>query len=177
MKAAIACLIILAAPIAVRAQQPQPVPLGPLVKIECPPAANLSDLTKALDDAVSGPGNKDRSCLRDLLLPEARLIVVAKGDYGIVAPRILTVNDWIDRVAKRGPTPFYERQIKVSSEQFANIAHLFSTYEIRETPDGKAEMRGINSIQAMFDGRQWKVVEIMWQVESPSQPIPEKYLP
>jgi hypothetical protein len=38
----------------------------------CRPATTLDELTKALDDAVSGPGNKDRTCLRDLMLTDAR---------------------------------------------------------------------------------------------------------
>jgi hypothetical protein len=38
-------------------------------------------------------------------------------------------------------------------------------------------VRGINSIQAVFDGRRWRVSEILWQAESPDLPIPEKYLP
>ena len=37
----------------------------------CPVAATLDQLTQALDDAVSGPRNKDRACLGELLLPAA----------------------------------------------------------------------------------------------------------
>lgn len=159
------------------AQQSQPVPLPPAGPRQCLPATNLDEFIKALDAAVSGPANQDRSCFRSLMLPEARLIIVGKGKDGTIAPRILTVNDWIERVAQRGATPFYERQVKFSSERFANMAHLWSTYETRDTPDGKPDKRGINSIQAMFDGQQWKVVEILWQVESPADPIPQKYLP
>ena len=40
-----------------------------------------------------------------------------------------------------------------------------------------AKARGINSIQAINDGAEWKVAEILWQAETPSTPIPEKYLP
>jgi hypothetical protein len=45
----------------------------------CPTATTLDELTKALDEAVSGPGNKDRTCLRALLLPGARLTAVYDG--------------------------------------------------------------------------------------------------
>ena len=37
--------------------------------------------------------------------------------------------------------------------------------------------RGINSIQAIFDGKRWQVIEITWQAQIPSDPVPEKYLP
>jgi hypothetical protein len=47
-----------------------------------PSTATLPDLIKAVDDAVSGPGNKDRTCLRQVLTPDARLIPVSKGKDG-----------------------------------------------------------------------------------------------
>ena len=92
---------------ALRAQQSKTAP--------CPSTATLDDLTKALDDAVSGPGNKDRTCLRAILLPETRLSPIRKAQDGSFSPRILTVDDWIAAVAKRGSEAFYERQIKVKT--------------------------------------------------------------
>ena len=143
----------------------------------CPSSKTLDDLIKALDDAVSGPADKDRTCMRQLLLPDARLIPVGKGKDGTIGPHVLSVNDWITRVKARGNDVFYEHQVKYSSDVYGHIAHLWSTYEIRPAPDGKAEMRGINSIQAVFNGTEWKVVEILWQAETPDESIPQKYLP
>ena len=118
----------------------------------CPTTATLPDLIKAVDDAVSGPANKDRTCMKQIFAPDARLIPLAKGQDGTWAPHVLTVDDWITRVAKRGSVPFYERQIKYSVDQYGHMAHIWSTYEVRETPDGKATVRGINSMQAFYDG-------------------------
>jgi hypothetical protein len=143
----------------------------------CPLATTLDELTKALDDAVSGPGNKDRACLRDLLLPDARLTPVTKTPAGSFAPRVLTVDDWINAVAKRGSAAFYERQIKVTAESYGHFAHLWSTYEIRDTPDGKATVVGINSVQAVNDGKRWRVMNIVWEPDTTAGPIPKKYLP
>ena len=143
----------------------------------CPLTATLPELLKAVDEAVSGPGNKDRTCLRQILTPDARLIPVGKGQDGKWAPHVLTVDDYVTRVAKRGDKVFYERQVKYSVEQYGHIAHLWSTYEVRDTPDGKAEIRGINSMQAVYDGAQWRLIEILWQAETPDEPIPAKYLP
>jgi hypothetical protein len=144
----------------------------------CPSTATLDDLIKALDDAVSGPGNKDRTCFRALFTADARLMPLVKNkDDGSVAPRVLSVDGWIDAVAKRGADVFYERQVKVRTETWGHLAHLWSTYEVRPTPDGKPEVRGINSIQAFFDGQRWKVVSIEWLAESAAEPLPEKYLP
>ena len=160
--------------------------LAPQLHAQAPPAAasatclpygTLDELIKAIDDAVSGPADKDRACLKALLLPEARLSPVIKAEDGTAAPHILTVDGWIDAVRKRGSAAFYERQVKVSSDVYGHIAHLWSTYEIRPTPDGKAQVRGINSIQAVNDGSRWRVIEILWQAETPSETIPARYLP
>jgi hypothetical protein len=143
----------------------------------CLSTATLDELTKALDDAVSGPQNKDRTCLRQVLLPQARLTPISKTPDGNFAPRILTVDDWIDAVAKRGSAPMYEVQVKVKSETYGHFAHLWSTYEIRPTPDGKAAVVGINSVQAVFDGTRWRVLSVLWEPNTTAGPVPEKYLP
>ena len=143
----------------------------------CPPSTTLDELTKVLDDAVSGPRDKDRACLRALMLPEARLTPVRKqGDS--FAPRILTVDDWINAVrGQGGGAPFFEKQVKVNSESYGHFAHLWSTYEIRPTPDGKADVIGINRVQAIYDGTHWRVLSVLWEADTTAGPVPEKYLP
>jgi hypothetical protein len=121
-------------------------------------------------------------CFRQLFLPDARLIPMRIGPDGSATPRILTVDGWIEAVRKRGSDVFYERQVKVRTETWGHIAHLWSTYETRATPEGKVPEskvldRGINSIQAVFDGTQWHIIQIVWQAESAAEPVPEKYLP
>ena len=114
--------------------------------------------------------------MRQLFYPDSRLIPVGRTREGLYAPHVLTVDAWIDGVKKRSAA-FYERQIKVKTENFGHMAHLWSTYEIRPAPDGKATIRGINSIQAVFDGTRWKVTQIEWQPETPTETIPGQYLP
>jgi len=148
----------------------------------CPSTATLDQLIAAIDAAVSGPANKDRTCFRQLFLPDARLIPIRIAADGTATPRILTVDGWIEAVSKRGSSVFYEHQIKVSTESWAHMAHLWSTYETRTTPDGKPPEgnvldRGINSIQAVFDGKRWQVIEIVWQAETSADPVAAKYLP
>src|SRR5258708_7149698 len=143
----------------------------------CLPTTTLDELIKAIDNAVSGPANQDRTCFRALFTQEARLIPIRIAADGAATPRILTVQDWIDAVAKRGSAAFNEHQIKVRTESWAHLAHLWSTYTTTDTPTGKQLDRGINSIQAIYDGKQWRVIEIAWQAETPAEPVPEKYLP
>ena len=165
--------VVAAAP-TLHAQNPAPQSMA--AAATCPPTTTLGELIKAVDEAVSGPANKDRTCFRALFLPETRLIPLRHQPDGSYQPRVLTVDDWISAVGKRGSESFTEHQIKVKSETYGHLAHLWSTYETRGA-DGKPIDRGINSIQAVFDGKQWRVIHIVWQAESPSEQVPEKYLP
>jgi hypothetical protein len=143
----------------------------------CSSTTTLDDLVKALDEAVSGPANKDRTCLRQVMLPDARLSPVGRSQDGGFSPHILTVDGWIDAVAKRGSTSFYERQVKVDKQQYGHIAHLWCSYEIRPTPDGEATVRGVNSIQAVFDGTRWRVLAVLWDSETTAATAPDKKAP
>jgi hypothetical protein len=154
--------------------QSNPTSPGASNQSACLPATTLDELTKALDDAVSGPGNKDRTCLRELLLPGARLTPLFKSPDGTLAPRYLTVLDWINAVAHRGTEEIYERQMKVTRQQYGHMAQLWSEYEIRLTPEGKATVHGVNSIQAVFDGSRWKVIAILWETEATAGSAPVK---
>jgi hypothetical protein len=154
-------------------QEPQQTAAVPA----CPPTSTLDQLITAIDAAVSGPANQDRTCFRALFLPDARLIPIRIAADGAATPHILTAQDWIDAVAKRGSTVLTEHQLKVKTETWAHIAHLWSTYETRIGTDSKAADRGINSIQAIFDGKRWQVIEITWQAEKPEDPVPAKYHP
>ncbi len=93
---------------------------------------------------------------------------------------MLSADDYAQRA---GPglqqSGFFEVELNRVTEQYGNIAHLFSTYESRRTAD-KAETpfsRGINSIQALKDGNRWWIVSVFWDAERPGSEIPAKYLP
>jgi hypothetical protein len=144
---------------------------------KCPTTTTLPDLTKALDEDVSGPANRDRPCLRELMMPDAHMTPMLKTKEGSFAPHSMTLAEWSEAVAKRGSAPFYERQVKVTAQIYGHIAHLWSTYEIRDTPDGKAKVRGINSIEAVKDGDHWRILNIQWEAETPEEKIPAKDLP
>lgn len=145
----------------------------------CPATTTLDNLVKAIDSAVTGPAGKDRTCFRALFLPEARLVPLAKSADGGFSPHILTVDGWIEMVAKRGSASLMEHQIKVKTEVYGHLAHLWSTYETRVDADGKvlSDVKGINSIQAVNDGKSWKIQEIVWEAENAGETIPTEYLP
>ncbi len=162
--------IFLFAAATLTAQTPAPAPAT-----KCPATATLDQLIAAINTAVSGPADQDRTCFRDIFTPDARLIPIGKVSEGAYKPHILTVDDWINAVAKRSHADLTEKQIKVETTSWANIAHLWSTYDL--ALDGKPAARGINSIQAFYDGTRWRIIEILWQAEDPTNTVPAKFLP
>ena len=129
----------------------------------------------ALDAAISGPADKDRGCMKALLIPDARMLFASLGADGTPSYRLETVDEWIARVKARGHAMLEEKQLKFHIERYANIAHLWSSYALHS--DGKLVARGINSIQAMKDVGGWRVTSIMVQAESATALLPKEYLP
>lgn len=150
------------------------------------PAANASDVASmesivaALYDVISGPAGKKRDWdrMRSLFIPGARLIPTGKRQSGEVGSRVLTVEDYINASAKPlEEGGFFEKEIARRTENYGNIAHVFSTYESRrKSDDAKPFARGINSFQLMNDGKRWWIVTVFWQGEGPDNPLPDKYL-
>jgi hypothetical protein len=145
--------------------------------------STIDAIITAAYNVISGPAGKKRDWDRErsLFLPGARLIPTAtvpgRNDVELT-PLILDVDGYIERVepifAENG---FYETEIARRTEQFGQIAHVWSTYESRHHPDDPEPfMRGINSIQLFHDGSRWWIVNIYWQHESSENPLPEKYL-
>jgi hypothetical protein len=146
-------------------------------------ASSIDNLINAAYDVISGPAGQARDWEREraLFFPGARLIPTAtvpgRNDVAL-APVILDVEGYIDRVepifAKSG---FYEMEVARRTEQFGQIAHVWSTYESKyRKDDPEPFMRGINSFQLFHDGARWSIVNIYWQHESGLHPIPAKYL-
>ena len=44
-------------------------------------------------------------------------------------------------------------------------------------PGGPVQVRGVNSIQAVNDGKRWRILEILWLAETRGETVPAKYLP
>jgi hypothetical protein len=145
--------------------------------------SSIDGIIKAAYDVISGPAGRTRDWQREraLFFPGARLIPTAtvpgRNDVDL-APLIFDVDGYIARVepifAKSG---FYETEVARRTEQFGQIAHVWSTYESRHSRDDREPfMRGINSFQLFHDGSRWWIVNIYWQHESAAHPVPEKYL-
>jgi hypothetical protein len=140
------------------------------------PEAIVAAVYEVISGAAGQKRNWDR--MRTLFVPDARMIPTGKRSTGESTRRVLAVEEYI---ANSGPflekDGFFEIEIGKRTEQFGNIAHVFSTYESkRAATDDKPFMRGINSFQLWFDGKRWWVITILWQSETRDTPIPEKYI-
>ena len=71
---------------------------------------------------------------------------------------------------------FFENEIARRSENYGGITSVWSTYASRHTKTGEPFERGINNFQLINDGKRWSVLSILWQGESPDNPIPPQYL-
>jgi len=164
-----AALALLSAPTPLSAQQADPADVS-----------SIDAIVAAVYDVISGPPGQARNWERwsSLFVDGARLIPVGRGADGIVRHRVMTPADY---VAQNGPrleqSGFFEREIGRVTEEFGQIAHLFSAYESRRSADDAEPFaRGINSFQLVNDGTRWWVVSILWDSERPDNPIPSRYL-
>jgi hypothetical protein len=141
----------------------------------CALPSEPNGIPAAIDAAISGPADKDRACMKALLIPEARMMFVSIGADGTPTYTIRSLDDWIAGVKARGHEMLEEKQLKFQIERYGNIAQLWCTYALHS--DGKQVARGINSIQAIKEAGGWRVTVIMVQAETASVPLPKEYLP
>jgi hypothetical protein len=145
--------------------------------------SSIEAIIKASYDGISGPGGQKRDWGRQraLFLPGAQLIPTSPAageNEGRLAPQFLDVEAYIARVEPYfRDHGFYEKEVARRTEQFGQIAQVWSTYESRHREDDPEPfMRGINSFQLFHDTARWWIVNIYWQHESTAHPIPDKYL-
>jgi hypothetical protein len=159
---------------------PQQAPAAPSQDLSArvPPAKpndvkSIDAILAAIYDVISGPaGERDWNRFRSLFAPQARLTSTTK-ESATHPVRLLSTDDYIhlasDYVKTHG---FFESAIVNRVERFGNIAQVFSSYESRNGATEKPFIRGINSIQLLNDGSRWWVLSILWDEESPNNPLP-----
>ena len=140
----------------------------------CALPSDPEGIPTAIDAAISGPADKDRTCMKALFIPEARMMFVSLGADGVPSYRLENLNDWVARAKAKGHAILEEKQLKFHVECYGNIAHLWSSYALHS--DGTQVTRGINSIQAIKEAGGWRVTGIMVQAESATAPLPKEYL-
>lgn len=139
---------------------------------------SIDAIITAVYDAISGDAGEARNWDRfnSLFVADASLSLVAASVEGftryVTNPQTygITSGPILERDG------FHEEEIHRVTEQYGQIAHVFSTYTSkRNKQDAEPFARGINSFQLMYDGSRWWVVSIFWQSETELNPIPARY--
>ena len=137
-----------------------------------PNAADLAGIDHAIRgvyEVISGPPGQKRDFdrMRTLFAPGATLKAIGpKGLHGG------SLEDYISRNAeileKEG---FTERELGRRVEIWGGLATAWSAYDGR-TANGSFHERGINSMQLVKVDGKWLVASILWQEETPANPLP-----
>ncbi len=126
---------------------------------------------------MGNPYNKDVTSLDAII---STLYEVISGEKGEARDwdRAMTPDDYINRAEPYlVGNGFFEREIGRRTETYRHVTHVFSTYDSRNSAtDKKPFARGINSIQLMYDNNRWWIISILWNGETESDPLPQKYL-
>jgi hypothetical protein len=138
----------------------------------------MNNVTSAYYRIVSGPpGGRDWNQLRTLSLESARFDAVGINEQGKNQFHPQTREEYINHLGeylrKYG---FFQSEIKRTTECYARIAHVLSTYESRNEMKGKVIDRGIMSFQLIHDEGRWRIAHVMWNSETREHPIPARYL-
>lgn len=125
-----------------------------------------------IDPAEARQWDRDRT----LYVPWIRFVATATDQNGQVKVTRWTHQQYVEATEPLVAGGFKEWEISRRTQQYGNIAHIDSTYAGEVTGDGKVEtFRGVNSIEAYFDGTRWWISSVTWMSESPSHPIPQRY--
>ena len=151
--------------------------------VEIPPieanpkdVSTINGIIKAFYKTISGGKGVPRQWSRDktLYMPDARFVGMSMQG-GKVRASVMNHSQYVngsnDFFVKEG---FREREISRVEHKFGNIAHVFSAYEF-STENGKANGRGINSIELFFDGSRWWISAVSWDEERAGNPMPKKF--
>jgi hypothetical protein len=141
-----------------------------------PSQADLAGIDAAIRgvyEVISGPPGQKRDFdrMRSLFAPGATMKAIGpKGLHGG------SVEDYIARdkdiLEREG---FTERELGRRLELWGGLATAWSSYDGR-TANGSFHERGINSFELVKIDGKWLIASILWQEETPDNPLPRDLL-
>jgi hypothetical protein len=135
--------------------------------------ASLDAIIRAYYDVISGPAGYQYDVKRDQSLHAPDAIITRITADGSLQRHDLAT----EQLPLREPYAegFFEHEISRIVEEYGGLAHVWSTYEVRSTPDGAATSRGVNSISLFYHADRWWIASWSTQLEGKS-PLPSKYV-
>lgn len=140
---------------------------------------SVDAIIDALYDVISGDEGEARDWDRfsSLFLPGADLVPTLVTPDGSIRHVVWSPEQYVERNGEAlEEIGFYETEIGRTTEEFGNLVHAFSTYESRAGSNGDVFQRGINSIQLLWNGERWFIVNIAWDQERDGNEIPDRYM-
>jgi hypothetical protein len=139
------------------------------------------EIVRRLYALISGPADEPRSWdeVRALFFPDALLRSELTLPDGTHLPGTWTVDEFCDVAAKEyaKSAGFWEREVAARIECFENIAQVWTTYESRVgSADSDPVTRGINAVQLLRRGGNWRITSLVFQIERGTDGIPTAYL-
>ncbi|MEP3224877.1 MAG: hypothetical protein ABJO01_02795 [Parasphingorhabdus sp.] len=139
---------------------------------------NINAVMDTLYACISGPpGGQDWERDREIYHPRVLLNRTRIVDgQPVIFPFSFDefVESTIPLLADRS---FYEVEIGRKTDIFGQIAHVYSTYEARETPDHPDVLfRGVNMIHLWNDGSRWWIMAMIWDNERDGVNLPKQWL-
>ncbi len=123
-------------------------------------------------DVISGPAGYAYDAERDASLHAPGALITRLTAKGLA--------DRHDLAGEQATVPtvyeeaFFEVEINRIVEQYGNMAHVWSTYEVRGTPDGEATASGLNSISLYQSEGRWWIASWATQLVEDGD-LPERY--
>lgn len=135
--------------------------------------SQIDELITAFYAAISFEegGSPDWERMRTLFSPHARLTrITPEGtDYYDLTGFQEMAKEALDLGLY---TRFFEVEVRREQRLFGGLCHVLSAYETKQTPNSSEPLtRGVNSLQLIREGTEWKVLSVCWDEESLDDPL------
>ena len=109
--------------------------------------------------------------MKQVFAPNARLtrITPDRVEHFDLASFQLMAQEMLDLGIYTG---FYEHEVARRTEVFGSLAHVLSIYETKRDAMAAGYLgRGVNSIQLLWAGDSWRVLSLLWDEETSTNPL------
>lgn len=113
----------------------------------------------------------DWEAMKHIFLPNARLTRMTPE--GVDHFDLDTFQAMAQEMLDNGVyTSFYEYEIARRADIFGAMAHVLSVYETKKSATASGFLaRGVNSIQLLWSGHNWRVLHLLWDEETGKNPL------
>lgn len=139
---------------------------------------SIDALMTAFYDVISGPaGKRNWNRFHSLFSEEAQMTSLSKDAAGNDIMKTITPRDYQQMNSpffeKNG---FWEEELGRKSSVYWNAASISSTYGYSLEENTPPSQRGVNFISLAKQHGRWYITNVLWNHETPQNPIPNEYL-